>query len=205
MAELDHRVKNILAVVSSVVSQTLRSGGPPEAFSAEIEGRIMAIARAHNLLTDHGGTEGSLRDLVATETKPFEQHDNVILNGPNVLLTSKASLTLALAVHELATNAAKYGSLSVPEGKLGVSWQVVGDNSPQSLEISWLETGGPSVAQPSRRGFGTKLIEVSLVRGLKATVDRTFDETGVRCIISIPLVADVGTIRAESLPIESGA
>ena len=164
----------------------------------------MAIARAHNLLTDHGGTEGSLRDLVATEVRHFEQKNNVTLTGPNVVLTSKASLTLALAFHELATNAAKYGSLSVPGGKLGVSWRVVGDGTPQSLELIWLETGGPPVAQPSRRGFGTKLIEVSLVRGLGATVDRAFAEPGERCAIALPLVADVGTVRPDSAPSGSG-
>ena len=205
MAELDHRVKNILAVVSSVVSQTLRSGGPQESFSDEIEGRIMAIARAHNLLTDHGGVEGSLRELIATEVRPYEQQNNMALSGPNVILTSKASLTLALAIHELATNAAKYGSLSIPGGKLGVSWSVAGEDPTQSLEIAWLETGGPIVAAPSRRGFGTKLIETSLVRGLGATVDRVFAETGVRCSIVVPLVPDIGSVRPDTAPSEASA
>ena len=205
MAELDHRVKNILAVVSSVVSQTLRSGGPQESFSSEIEGRILAIARAHNLLTDHGGIEGSLRALIATEVRPYEQDNNVTLAGPNVILTSKASLTLALAIHELATNAAKYGSLSIPGGKLGVTWSVGGKAATQSLEIVWLESGGPVVAIPSRRGFGTKLIETSLVRGLGAAVDRAFAETGVRCSIAVPLVADVGSVRPETAPSEASA
>ncbi len=154
MAELDHRVKNILAVVSSVVTQTLRSGGPPESFSTEIEGRILAIARAHNLLTEHGGTEGSLRELVATEARPYEQHNNVNLAGPNVVLTSKASLTLALAIHELATNAAKYGSLSIPTGKLDVSWRVVGDGLSQLLEIDFRILIGEDVRWISARGQG---------------------------------------------------
>lgn len=196
MAELDHRVKNILAVVSSVVSQTLRSGGSPEILSGEIEGRITAIARAHNLLTNRGGTEGSLRDLIATEVRPYQQRNNVILTDDDVLLTSRASLTLALAVHELATNAAKYGCLSVAGGQLSVSWRVIDGGGLQQLEIEWREAGGPSVTPPKRRGFGTKLIEVSLVRGLGATVDRAFVETGVCCSIVIPFTADIGSIRA---------
>ena len=110
---------------------------------------------------------------------------------------------MALAIHELSTNAAKYGSLSVPGGKLGVTWRVVGDDISQSLEIVWLETGGPSVTTPSRRGFGTKLIEVSLVRGLSATVDRAFAQTGVRCSIAVPLVSDVGSVRSDSAPDEA--
>jgi two-component system CheB/CheR fusion protein len=194
MAELDHRVKNILAVVSSVVSQTLRSGSPPESLSAEIEGRIRAIARAHNLLTDHGGAKSSLRDLVATEVRPYQQGSNIVLSGPEVELTTKSSLTLALAIHELTTNAAKYGCLSVAEGCLSVTWSVMeGEIAPQ-LMIEWVELGGPAVTEPSRRGFGTKLIELSLVRGLDAKVDRAFDPAGVRCSMAIPLSADLGRI-----------
>ncbi len=198
MAELDHRVKNILAVVLSVVSQTLRSNAPRETVGAEIEGRIMAIARAHSLLTDHGGTEGSLRDLIATELRPYEQHNNLVLAGEDVILTSRSSLTLALAIHELATNAAKHGSLSVVGGQLAVSWRLTGEVSPQQLEIEWCEAGGPPVTSPSRRGFGTKLIEVSLVRGLGAKVDRSFAEAGVCCSIVMPFTPDVGSMRADA-------
>ncbi len=198
MAELDHRVKNILAVVSSVVTQTLRSGGPLETVSAEIEGRIMAIARAHNLVTDRGGIEGSLGDLIATEVRPFDQRREISMTGPMIVLTSRASLALALAIHELATNAAKYGGLSVSGGRLDVSWQVTGASDTPQLELEWLESGGPPVARPSRRGFGTKLIESSLVRGLGATVKREFLEAGVRCRIFLPLKADVGSVRLGS-------
>ncbi len=197
MAELDHRVKNILSVVSSVVSQTLRSGGPQETIAGEIEGRIMAIARAQNILTDHGGVDGSLRALIETEIKPFDHGRSINLTGPEVALKAKASLPVALAVHELATNAAKYGGLSTESGQLDVSWQVTGTRSEPYLEIDWREFGGPAVAEPSRRGFGTKLIEVTLVRGLGATVDREFLKEGVRCRIGIPLDHDVGSVRAE--------
>ncbi|UTP40896.1 PAS domain S-box protein [Phenylobacterium sp. LH3H17] len=195
MAELDHRVKNILAVVSSVVTQTLKAGGTVETARAEIEGRIQAISRAHALLTELGGVEGSLRELVATELRPYEHRANVTMSGDDVILSSNANLSMALAVHELATNSAKYGSLSTEEGHLEVTWCVRGTDAESELEVMWLETGGPPVAPPSRRGFGTKLIELSLVRGLNAKVNREFLETGVRCEISVPLTDTIGRIR----------
>ncbi len=196
MAELDHRVKNILAVVSSVVTQTLRAGGTAEAVRAELEGRIQAISRAHGLLTELGGVEGSLLELVATELRPYRQRENVVISGADVVLSSRANLNLALAIHELATNSAKYGSLSAEEGHLDVTWRVIGANGESELEIMWLETAGPPVAPPSRRGFGTKLIELSLVRGLKAKVIREFLAAGVRCHISVPFTQDIGRVRS---------
>ena len=196
MAELDHRVKNILAVVSSVVTQTLRAGGTAEAAGAEIEGRIQAISRAHGLLTELGGVEGSLRGLVATELLPYKQRSNVTISGEEVVLSSRANLSMALAIHELATNSAKYGALSTGEGRLSVTWRVIQADGKPELEIIWQETAGPPVAEPTRRGFGTKLIELSLVRGLKAKVNREFLEAGVRCQISVPLTEDIGRVVA---------
>jgi two-component system CheB/CheR fusion protein len=196
MAELDHRVKNILAVVSAVVAQTLRPGRPTDEISADIQGRIMAIARAHNLLTDGGGVDGSLGEMITTELQPYNDGREINIEGPDVVLTSRSSLSLALVIHELATNAAKYGGLSVEGGRLDVIWEVTGGADAATLEIDWRESGGPSVARPSRRGFGTKLIEISLVRGLGATVDRYFDEAGHRCRMAIPLKADVGSVRS---------
>jgi len=196
MAELDHRVKNILAVVSSVVSQTLKAGGTAEAAREKIEGRIQAISRAHGLLTELGGVEGSLLELVATELRPYKQRQNVVMSGADVVLSSRANLNLALAIHELATNSAKYGALSTEGGHLKVTWRVTGVNGKSELEIMWLESAGPPVAPPSRRGFGTKLIELSLVRGLKAKVNREFLEAGVRCQILVPLTEDIGRLRS---------
>ena len=196
MAELDHRVKNILAVVSSVVTQTLKAGGTAEAARGEIEGRIQAISRAHGLLTELGGVQGSLRELVATEIQPYKQGENVTVSGDDVVLSSRASVSLALAIHELATNSAKYGALSTGKGHLEVTWRVTGARGKSELEIMWIETAGPPVAPPSRRGFGTKLIELSLVRGLKAKVNREFLEAGVRCQIVLPFTGDVGVLSA---------
>lgn len=196
-AELDHRVKNILAVVSSVVTQTLKADGSTvEAARAAVEGRIQAISRAHGLLTEFGGVEGSLRELVTTELQPYRQRQNVTMSGDNVVLSSRANLSMALAVHELATNSAKYGALSTDKGHLDVTWRVTETSGKPTLEIMWLESNGPPVVAPTRRGFGTKLIEQSLTRGLKAKVNREFLEAGVRCHIVIPLTADVGRVAA---------
>jgi two-component system CheB/CheR fusion protein len=195
MAELDHRVKNILSVVSSVVTQTLKESESNKTARAEIEGRIQAIARAHSLLTERGGVEGSLRELVDNELRPYKRNANVTISGDDIVLTSRANLSIALAIHELATNAAKYGALSTSEGHLDVTWQIKGASHNPELEISWQEAEGPVVTPPIRRGFGTKLIERSLVIGLSAKVNREFLETGVRCVISVPLTPDIGRIR----------
>lgn len=192
MAELDHRVKNILAVISSVVGQTLRAGGSVAEKSAEVDGRIQAIARAHSLLTGPGGTDGSLRDLVTLELAPYQQGTNIDIVGEDVALTSRASMTIGLAIHELATNAVKYGSLSTDRGQLAVAWSITDVSGRANLRIDWRETGGPPVTAPSGRGFGTKLIELALRRSLAAIVDREFLETGVTCTIVVPFTKGIG-------------
>nr|QQZ51434.1 sensor histidine kinase [Phenylobacterium glaciei] len=115
-----------------MVTQTLKAGGSVEAARADIEGRIQAISRAHGLLTELGGVEGSLRELVATELRPYMQRSNVTMSGDDVVLSSRANLSLALAIHELATNSVKYGALSTEEGHLEVNWRVTGAKGNQS-------------------------------------------------------------------------
>jgi two-component system CheB/CheR fusion protein len=195
LGELDHRVKNILAIVSAIVAQTLRSNPSPEEFATAVGGRIMAIARAHSLLTDRGtGGGGTLRDLIETELEPFRGLD-LRIEGPVVMLTPKAGLSVAMAIHELASNAAKYGSLSVPGGGLRVDWTVTDDRD-RRLRINWTETGGPHVAgPPSKRGFGTTLIERSLGYEFDAKVDRKFEEGGVVCTFDLPFTSTVGELR----------
>ena len=195
MAELDHRVKNILAVAGSVVTQTLKSDAPLETLRREIEGRIIAMARAQSVLTGQGGVESSVNDLIEAELTPFKANRNVVVSTDatgDVLLSSQASLSLGLALHELATNAAKYGALSAESGLLEVSWSLTkGERGPQ-LTLIWSESGGPAVEPPSRRGFGSKLIELSLERGLGANVLREFRTSGLHCVIEVPLHSDVG-------------
>jgi two-component system CheB/CheR fusion protein len=201
MAELDHRVKNILAVVGSVVSQTLRTDAPVETLRREVEGRIAAIARAQSTLTGQGGAESSLEDLIRAELEPFRGRPNVILTSDtkgDVLLCPAASLALGMALHELATNAAKYGALSTDIGRLEVVWRVTKEDGSLQLTLLWSESGGPLVTPPQRRGFGSKLIELSLQHGLGAHVTREFRESGLRCAIQVPLKVDVGRWRPKA-------
>jgi two-component system, chemotaxis family, CheB/CheR fusion protein len=195
LGELDHRVKNILAIVSSIVAQTLKANPSPEAFAAKIAGRITAITRAHSLLTSRGGASvGTLRDLIDTELEPYQGRD-LRTDGPAIALTPKAGLSVAMAIHELASNAAKYGSLSEPMGQLAVSWAVT-DGPDRRLRLSWTESGGPTVpGPPSQRGFGTTLIERSLGFEFDAEVERTFAASGVVCIIDLPFNSGVGELR----------
>jgi two-component system CheB/CheR fusion protein len=192
LGELDHRVKNILAVVSSVITQTLKTSDSPGAFAADIEGRIAAIARAHGRLTDDGRGAASLQELVSTELAPYDRTiTNISIDGPLVEFTPKAGLAFAMAVHELASNAAKYGALSKPSGVLSVTWRIE-TKEVSVLNFSWIESGGPAiVVTPSRRGFGSTLIERTLSHEFDATVNREFLSSGLKCSISIPLTPEV--------------
>ena len=196
LGELDHRVKNILAIVSAVISQTLRTTTTPEAFATEVGGRIQAIAKAHSLLTQAGIGEVSLRAILDTELAPYGRSvSNITVAGPDIALTPKAGLALAMAMHELASNATKYGALSTPSGRLSVEWQVGGERDGEVLMLAWTETGGPAVSPPTRRGFGTTLIERSLAHELDAAVTRDFLPVGLRCGIVIPLTPTIGRVQ----------
>jgi two-component system, chemotaxis family, CheB/CheR fusion protein len=192
LGELDHRVKNILAVISSVITQTLKTSATPGAFAADIEGRIAAVARAHSRLTDDGRGAASLKELIVTELAPYDRAiANITIEGPAVALTPKAGLALAMAIHELASNAAKYGALSKPTGVLSVTWRIE-TNEVSLLNFSWIESGGPPiVGAPSRRGFGTTLIERTLSHEFDATVKRDFLSSGLKYSIAIPLTSEV--------------
>ena len=195
LGELDHRVKNILAIVSSIVAQTLKSNPSPKDFAESINGRIAAIARAHGLLTDRGaGRAGTLRELIQTELEPYRGRD-LVIDGPDVVLTPKAGLSIAMSIHELASNAAKYGSLSESKGCLAVTWEVSAGPDPR-LRLHWVESDGPRVpGPPAKRVFGTSLIERSMAYEWDALVVRTFAESGVKCTIDLPFTADVGELR----------
>jgi two-component system CheB/CheR fusion protein len=150
LGELDHRVKNILSIISAVITQTLKTSSSPGAFAAAMEGRIAAIARAHSLLTKDGRGAVSLRDLVLTELAPFDRaSQNISVTGPSVALTPRAGLALAMAIHELAGNAAKYGALSTSNGKLAVTW-LLDEKESGVLNIHWIESDGP----PAKRVRG---------------------------------------------------
>jgi len=179
--EVDHRAKNALAVVQSILHLT-RSADVP-GYIAAVEGRIRALSRAHELLS-HSRWEGAnLGRLVEEELEPYRtgDADRIVILGPPIVLQPSVAQTLALALHELATNAAKYGALSQPGGRVSIKW----DLSPESLRLEWLESGGPSVNRPATQGFGTKLINSSIQGQLNGSVTFDWRATGLRCELSI--------------------
>ena len=193
LAELNHRVKNTLAVVQSLAHQTFRNVDAKEAKTA-FEGRLLALAAAHNLLTQSNWESAPMAD-VAADTLQAEgvNRDRVLLSGPRVLLAPRAALAIAMALHELGTNALKYGALSNDTGRVHLTWSVA-EGSPPMLRLNWREEGGPAVAPPSRRGFGSVLLERSLAHDLDGKVTTDFRSEGLVCQIEAPLTERPATL-----------
>jgi PAS domain S-box-containing protein len=182
--ELDHRAKNALAVVQAALRLTPRDN--PDTFARAVEGRVAALTRAHTLLAEGGWSGAELRALLEGELEPFlGGGTRAALDGPRVVLATVAAQPIAMALHELATNALKYGALSAPGGQVAVQWRIADG---QSLQIEWTETGGPAIAdRPRRRGFGTRMIEATLGGQLGGTVRKSWLPTGMVCHIELPL------------------
>jgi two-component sensor histidine kinase len=191
--ELNHRVKNTLATVQSIAMQTL--GGAPE--SAELvwrfESRLMALAKAHSLLTRRHWRGAALKELLAQELEPFggETRARFAIAGDDVELEPKAALALAMAFHELATNAVKYGALSGSEGKIRIVSEVRAGDGGRVLRLTWTESDGPEVAQPMHRGFGTRLVRSGLAHELQGEVRLDYQPAGLVCTMRIPLASEV--------------
>jgi PAS domain S-box-containing protein len=184
--ELEHRIKNILAMVSAIASQTLRNTDLPTA-SAAFNDRLRALANAHDVLTRSRWTTASLSGVIES-TLAHLPADRVEIAGPPVSLPPKAALSLALATNELATNALKYGALSNDDGTVSVQWSIaLGIAGAQTLTWAWTESGGPPVATPARRGFGRFLIERVLATDVAGTVTIDYQPTGVVCTLVAPL------------------
>lgn len=190
MDELNHRVKNTLATVQSVAAQTFRKTEVPRDVRDLFEKRIFALSKAHNQLSSTRWASADLRSLAAEVLEPYgdeEAAERIAIDGPAIDLAPHAALTIAMALNELATNAAKYGSLSAPGGRVTLSWRVEGKPNVQTLVVDWRETGGPSVTPPKESGFGTRFVERGLAQQLKGKVDLLFDPSGLRCRAAIPL------------------
>lgn len=203
VAELDHRIKNMLAVIGSLVAQTVRGADSPERFAQIIGGRIQALSRVHDLLNMHRQSHAELHDLVAGELAVYSsgKEGRIRIAGEErVCLTAKATQTLSMAVHELCTNAAKYGALSMATGQVEVKWSVTNSAPTPTLSIEWIETGGPHVSTPTRRGFGSELIERVVNYELQAKVQREFRPQGVRCVIDVPLTEKHGYVMTPERP-----
>lgn len=188
LAEMGHRVKNVLATVQAIASQTLRHAGVPTAVQETLLQRLMALAGSHDLLI-RGGWEGaSLTDVVERALSPYGGSDRVMVDGPPARLAADAVEMLNLAFHELATNAAKHGALSVPEGRVEVSWALRRTGRGTRLvEIDWRERDGPPVTPPKRQGFGSRLLERGLAQKVGGTVKLDFRPEGLECHICLPV------------------
>jgi two-component sensor histidine kinase len=178
--ELNHRVKNTLATVQSMAAMTMGrdpSGDQARAF----EGRLFALSRAHDVLTRGAWERADLAEVVKEAIGPFADGGRIIAQGPTVTLSPQQALALSMALHELGTNASKYGSLSAPSGQVAIDWSLNGEG----LDFRWTESGGPPVAPPTRRGFGSRLLETALARELDGDVRLTFDPAGLSCRLTM--------------------
>jgi two-component system, chemotaxis family, CheB/CheR fusion protein len=197
-AEVQHRLRNNLALMRSIVRRWNETAESAEQFALHLDARLGALARTHGLLLAAGSAGVELEELVRTEliasAVPQERYR---LQGPVIRLHTKAAESLGLAMHELATNSLKFGALAAPGGLLAVDWAVTAEPSPR-LQLSWIESGVTIVsAAPRRRGFGQELIECTLPYELDARTRLAFDPGGIQCTIDIPLPRGTGTEAQE--------
>jgi two-component sensor histidine kinase len=188
LRELTHRSKNLLAVIQAMARQTARHSGSIDGFLNQFSSRLQALAASHDLLVRESWYGASLRELINSQLAGFIDHGEgqIALDGPEIGLKPEAAQNLALALHELVINAAKFGALSVPGGRVSISWsrRVPGDGGQIALE--WREHHGPRVRPRRKRGFGSLVIERNLARSLDADVNLEFNAEGVRCQVAIP-------------------
>jgi two-component sensor histidine kinase len=185
--ELNHRVKNTLATVQSIVLQTLRGSASVAQANEAISSRLVALAQAHDVLTRESWEGAELHDLVADVTRPHGGTDRFTVRGPQVWLPPALALSLALALHELATNASKYGSLSSESGTVALDWEIASPEGKPWLLLRWTERDGPPVTPPTRQGFGTRLIQRSLAESIGGKVAVDYKPEGLVCRIEAPL------------------
>jgi two-component sensor histidine kinase len=187
--EVDHRAKNVLAVVQSIVQLTRERD--PETFKRAIAGRIAALARAQTLLAEDRWSGADLHTLLTGELAPFLGDRRAELDGPSVALPPGAAQPVAMAVHELATNAVKYGALSTAAGHLGVSWRIAqGPDGVPLLRLQGVESGGPPVTgAPGCPGFGSRVLDATLRGQLGGQVSLSWEASGLMCHMDVPLKA----------------
>ena len=190
LEEMHHRIKNTLATVSAISTQSLRTA-PSIAYGQKaIAGRLLALGRAHDLLLQASWSNANLTDLVSGAIEPYGGQDNsrISVDGPDLGLISSAVIALAMTLNELCTNTTKYGALSVPTGTVEISWAVT-DN--ERLRLTWVEKGGPPVAEPTRRGFGTRMIR-SVAGQLGGLIELGYHQSGLVYALDVPLKSLTG-------------
>jgi two-component sensor histidine kinase len=196
--ELHHRVKNTLATVQAVISSTARRARSIAEFYQAVSLRIASLAKTHTLLVNNTWGGATVEDLFRTELEPYddERHSRIVLDGPAVRLSSELSLALGMAAHEMTTNAAKYGSLSLPDGKVEVRWSLR-EGDERRLVLEWAERDGPPVQAPAREGFGSMLLERVLGRQLNGSVQVEYRPQGLRLRVEAPLVQETENCRPD--------
>jgi two-component sensor histidine kinase len=185
LAELDHRVKNVLATVSAVASQTKDASGSMEEFVTALDGRIRSMASAHELLSFRRWQGLPVAALLRRELAAYATSDNVEIDGPEIMLSPPVFQAIAMVIHELATNAAKYGALSTQSGRVSVRWNRKLNGSTQFVLV-WQETGGPKVETPKKSGYGTSVVRDLIPYEFGGRVDVEFASEGLRCQLEIP-------------------
>lgn len=201
MREITHRSKNLLAVIQGMARQTARHAGSIGSFLELFSGRLQALSHSHDLLVKQSWHSAGLEDLVRGQLGPYVERSEsqMIVQGPTVWLDPEAAQSVGLAFHELAANAAKFGSLSRPDGKVSVAWQHDGEQ----VEILWSESGGPRVQAERKPGFGSLVLEKNLPRALDANVQLDFKPEGLRCRIALPRKHLARPDRPEHLPADA--
>jgi len=187
IAELDHRVKNLLARVAVISSYTRQGSNSMDQFVQVLDRRIQSMAAAHSLLSQSRWSGVNIADLVHSQLAPYATTANTTIGGPDVTLTPTVTQAVAMALHELVTNAVKYGALSSPSGHVAVNWHQPVDAESGRVKIEWRESGGPPVVKPTKTGYGTSLIREMIPHELGGAVDLAFLTEGVCCQIDVPL------------------
>ena len=189
LEELHHRVKNTLATVMAITSQSLRTAESLEHGKQAIESRLLALGRVHDLLLQTNWTSAALADIVKTAIAPFDQTGSgrFLVQSSDIEVSPGAVLPLAMVLNELCTNAVKYGALSNPTGRVEITATV--DDALKQFRLKWAESGGPPVRAPSHRSFGSRLIEHSFVSQLQGKANLAFEALGVVCTLDIPLAS----------------
>jgi two-component sensor histidine kinase len=192
LEELHHRIKNTLATVSAIASQSLRNVPGAEQAQHAIEGRLLALGRAHDLLLQARWTSADLGKIVRGATEAFDNPDvpKFTIAGPDVRMTSGAVIAIAMTLNELCTNTTKFGALSVPAGRVDIAWTL--DPETQRLHLKWTEKNGPAVRAPDKRSFGTRLVE-TLGKQLKGEVHLTYEPGGFVYAFDVPLASLTST------------
>jgi two-component sensor histidine kinase len=187
MAELDHRVRNVLARVVAVADSTRQGGGSIDEFIRSYHGRIQSMAAAHTLLSQTSWQGTDLAALVRNQLEPHATDANMTIVGTDIMLGASASQALAMVVHELVTNAVKYGALSIPGGRVSLSWERKLNGNAATLILAWREVGGPPPAAKVQFGYGTRLIRELVPYELAGRVDLVFAAEGASCKIEFPI------------------